>query len=271
MILTTIALLNRKGGVGKTTTTANLGIGLVRQGKKVLVIDADDQGNLTQMLGWQDTEKLPYTLASVMGNIINEEQFDPLEGLLHHAEGVDLLPANAQLAAIETAFSNTIGRERILREYISLVKPTYDYVLIDCKSSLDLKTMNALTAADKIIIPVIPEFLPAMGLTDLLRTVSQTKKYLNPKLDISGILLSRVDVRTNFTKSISREIRAAYNSRVFNTYIPNSIRVTEASATGQSIFQYAPAGKAATAYMNLTMEVLGFEKQRTKGHAAPIR
>ncbi len=266
-----IALINKKGGVGKTTTTANLGFGLAMQGKKVLMVDSDGQGNLTQMLGWQQNGSLPFTLSTAMEYLIAEKSFQPTEGILHHAEGVDLLPANQELAATEASLNNLIGRETVLREYLTLVEPEYDYILIDCASSLGLMTINALTAADQIIVPIVPEFLPAMGLTELLQTAGRTKKYLNPKLDIAGILLTMVDGRTNFTRNMTVEIRKAHGSRVFQTYIPKSIRVAEASATGQSIYQYDSKGKAARAYANLTLEVLGFEKQRSKGRVGQVR
>lgn len=266
-----IALINKKGGVGKTTTTANLGFGLAKQGKKVLLVDSDGQGNLTQMLGWRQNSSLPFTLSTAMEHIISEKTIEPGEGILHHAEDVDLLPANQELAATEASLNNLIGRETVLREYLALVEPDYDYILVDCASSLGLLTINALTAVDQIMIPIVPEYLPAMGLTELLQTASRTKKFLNPKLDIAGILLTMVDGRTNFTRNMMVEIRRAHGNRVFQTYIPKSIRVAEASATGQSIYQYDSKGKAARAYANLTLEVLGCEKQRSKGRTGQVR
>lgn len=143
-----IALANQKGGVGKTTTAVNLGIGLARQGKKVLLIDADAQGNLTDSLGWNEPDKLPVSLATIMSKVIMEEPIVPDEGILHHAEGVDLMPANIELSAMEVSLVNTMSREIVLRNYLKEVKDKYDYVLIDCMPSLGMITVNALAAAD---------------------------------------------------------------------------------------------------------------------------
>ena len=166
-----IALANQKGGVGKTTTTVNLGIGLARHGKKVLLIDADAQGNLTDSLGWNEPDKLPVSLATVMSKVITEEPIEPNEGILHHAEGVDLMPANIELSAMEVSLVNTMSRESVLRNYLNELKDKYDYVLIDCMPSLGMITVNALAAADSVIIPVQAHYLPAKGMSQLLQTI----------------------------------------------------------------------------------------------------
>lgn len=267
----TIALANQKGGVGKTTTAANLGIGLFRQGKKVLLIDADAQGNLTQMLGWQRPDELSPTLSTLMEKIITEAPLVPGEGILRHHEGVHLLPANIELSSMEVTLVNTMSRETILRQYLSTVKKDYDYAIIDCMPSLGMMTINALTAADSIIIPVQAHYLPAKGLEQLLKSVARVKKQLNPGLNIDGILLTMVDSRTNFAKDISSLIRSTYGSRVFATEIPHSIRAAEMSVEAKSIFEYDPHGKVAAAYENLTKEVLAVEKQRQKRRADPVR
>lgn len=267
----TIALANQKGGVGKTTTAANLGIGLFRQGKKVLLIDADAQGNLTQMLGWQRPDELSPTLSTLMEKIITEAPLVPGEGILRHHEGVHLLPANIELSSMEVTLVNTMSRETILRQYLSTVKKDYDYAIIDCMPSLGMMTINALTAADSIIIPVQAHYLPAKGLEQLLKSVARVKKQLNPALNIDGILLTMVDSRTNFAKDISSLIRSTYGSRVFATEIPHSIRAAEMSVEAKSIFEYDPHGKVAAAYENLTKEVLAVEKQRQKRRADPVR
>ena len=183
----TIALANQKGGVGKTTTAASLGIGLSRQGKKVLLIDADAQGNLTQMLGWPQPDELSPTLSTLMEKIIAEQPIAPGEGILHHSSGVHLVPANIELSALEVTLVNTMSRETVLRQYLSTVADRYDYALIDCMPSLGMLTINALTAADSVIIPVQAQYLPAKGLEQLLRTITRVKRQLNPKLEVDGM------------------------------------------------------------------------------------
>ena len=175
-----IALANQKGGTGKTTTTVNLGIGLARLGKKVLLIDADPQGDLTTCLGWQDQDSLQTTLATVMGKIIRDEPFTTDEGILHHSEGVDLMPANIELSELEVSLVNAMSREVTLRTYVNEAKKNYDVVLIDCMPSLGMITINALAAADSVIIPVQAHYLPAKGMTQLIKTIGKVKRQINP-------------------------------------------------------------------------------------------
>mgnify|MGYP000221773114 CR=1 FL=1 len=183
-----ISVVNQKGGVGKTTTTVNVGIGLAREGKKVLLIDADPQGSLTASLGYVEPDDIGTTLATIMMNIINDEEIAEEEGILHHEEQVDLLPANIELSALEVTMSNVMSRELIMKEYIDTMRSRYDYILIDCMPSLGMMTINALVASDMVLIPVQAAYLPVKGLQQLIRTISMVKKRLNRKLTIQGIL-----------------------------------------------------------------------------------
>ena len=261
-----IALANQKGGVGKTTTTVNLGIGLARQGKKVLLIDADAQGNLTDALGWIEPDNLPISLATVMTKVIEDQPIEPAEGILHHAEGVDLMPANIELSAMEVSLVNTMSREVVLRNYLNEVKQKYDYVLIDCMPSLGMVTVNALTAADSVIIPVQAHYLPAKGMAQLLQTIKRVQRNTNPNLRIDGVLLTMVDGRTNFARDISYMLRTNYGDRlrVFHTEIPLAIKAAETSAEGKSIYAHDKNGKAAAAYEALTKEVMTHGNERKK-------
>jgi chromosome partitioning protein len=268
-----IAFANQKGGVGKTTTTVNLGVGLAQKGKRVLLVDADAQGNLSDSLGYKEPDNISVSLASVLTKIMLEEQLESNEGLLHHAEGIDLMPGNIELSAIEVSLVNTMSRETILRSYINAVKDKYDYVLIDCMPSLGMMTINALAAADSVIIPVQSHYLPAKGMTQLLQTIGRVRKQINPKLLIDGVLLTMVDKRTNFAKDISFVLRRDYGNklRIFKTEIPLSIKAAETSAEGKSIFAHDPKGRAADAYKAFTKEVLDIdEKQRARQHQANL-
>ena len=268
-----IAIANQKGGVGKTTTTANLGIGLVNEGKKVLLVDCDAQGSLTESLGFENPDSIESTLSTLMQKSIQDMPIGNDEGILHHEEGVDLIPANIELSGMETALVNTMSRERVLKNCIDSVKDKYDYVLIDCTPSLGMLTINSLVAADEVIIPVQAQYLPAKGLEQLLTTVGRVKKHINPDLKIGGILMTMVDSRTNLSQAVSRQIRLNFskNITVFKTEIPLSTRTAETSAVGKSVYTYDKRGKAAEAYRNLTKEVLDGGKQRNKHRSEIIR
>jgi chromosome partitioning protein len=256
-----IAIANQKGGVGKTTTTSNLGIGLTRQGKRVLLIDADAQGSLTASLVFTEPDKLEVTLASVMANIVNDVEIEPDYGILKHEEGVELMPGNIELAGLEVSLVNTMSRELVMRSYVEQIKARYDYILIDCMPSLSMITINAFACADSVLIPVQAAYLPLRGLEQLIMTIRKVKRQINPKLTIEGILLTMVDNRTNYAKDITALLIENYGDRVriFRNNIPISVRAAEISAEGVSIYQHDPKGKVAIAYQSLTEEVLGDE------------
>lgn len=264
-----IALSNQKGGTGKTTTCANLGIGLAQEGKRVLVVDNDPQASLTISLGWTQPDKLPVTLSTLMGRAIMDEPIRAEEAILHHSEGVDVLPASIELSGMEVSLVNAISRESVLRQVLEELSPRYEHMLIDCMPSLGMLTINALAAANSVIIPVQAQYLPAKGLEQLLQTVAKVRRQLNPRLKIDGILLTMVDSRTNFNREISALLRETYGRkiRVFATDIPHSVRAAEISAEGKSIFTHDPHGKVAEAYRALTKEVMHIEKQREKHQA----
>ena len=238
-----ISVVNQKGGVGKTTTTVNVGIGLAREGKKVLLIDADPQGSLTASLGYEEPDDLRITLATIMMDVINEEEISLEDGILHHQ-------------------GNVMSREMIMKEYIDAIRGRYDYILIDCMPSLGMMTINALVSSDSVLIPVQAAYLPVKGLQQLIKTILTVKKRLNRKLAIEGILLTMVDFRTNYARDIASRVHTTYGSQieVFENVIPMSVKAAETSAEGKSIYMHCPKGKVAEAYKNLTQEVLKNEK-----------
>ena len=233
-----IAITNQKGGVGKTTTTVNLGVGLAKQGKRVLLIDADPQGSLTISLGERNPDQLSETLSDAMECAINDKSLPENFGLLRSTEGVDLMPANIELSGTEVGLFNVMSREYVLKSYIDSVSKNYDYILIDCMPSLGMMTINALAAADRVIIPSQPSFLSTKGLNQLMHSVAKVKRQINPRLNIDGILLTMVDNRTNNAKAISTALRAAVSDRVrvFDTQIPFSVRAAESA---QDVINYA--------------------------------
>ncbi|WP_407385331.1 ParA family protein [Ruminococcus sp.] len=260
----TIAICNQKGGVGKTTTAVNLGVALAAQGQRVLLVDADPQGDLTTFLGI-DADNTRVTLTNKLIDEVREVKYDPLYGVIHHNEGVDLMPANMDLEPTENLLVTAISRESVMKNYLNRVKSMYDYILIDCRPSLGMLTLNALTAADSVIIPVQAQFLSAKAMTQLVQTVRRVQNHTNKDLRIDGILFTIVDSRTNLARSTVDAIRSSFGKRlrIYNTQIPIAVKAAEVSSKGKSIFAYEPHSKAAIAYADFAKEVLS-DVQRTQ-------
>ena len=260
-----IAIANQKGGVGKTTTTFNLGVALKNQGKKVLVVDADPQGDLTTYMGYNESE-LKTTLAHLMESVIYDSQLDTKQAILNNDEGIDLIPSDLDLSATEAMLVNAMSREVTLRTILNNVKKDYDYVLIDCMPSLGMLTINALSCSDKVVIPVQDHFLAAKGMGHLLKTVSRVKRTINPNLEVGGILLTLVNKRTNLSKETIQDLKETYGRaiKLYDTQIPLAVKTAESTSRGKSIFKYDKNGKVATAYEDFAKEVLEDDRQRQK-------
>ena len=266
------AICNQKGGVTKTTTTANLGIGIAMQGKKVLLVDIDPQADLTTALGWQDSDNLPMTLADIMEKTIHDEDFNHFDAILRHDEGVDLIPASIDLSGMEMNLVNAMSREFTLRNFLDRIKNEYDHIIIDCPPSLSMLTINALAAADSVIVPVQAQYLPAKGMTQLMRTINKVRKQINPDLKVDGVVLTLADMRTNLARATAETLRQQYGNmlKIYKTQIPIAVKAAEISAAGQSIFAYDKGSKVAQAYAEFTKEVLA-DAERTKTKSPPGR
>ena len=262
-----IVVANQKGGTGKTTTTENVGIGLANQGKKVLMVDFDPQGDLSACLGLKNTDDMENTISKAMNDIINDKEIDYNSLIIHHEEQIDLIPSNIELADFELKLVSVMNRERVLDMCLNPLKQHYDYILIDCPPSLGMLTINALSAADNILIPVQAQYLPAKGMTKLLNTIGKVKHQINPKVDILGVAITLANMQTNLGKSTVETIRENYGKhiKVFNSIIPIGVKAVEASVSGKSVYQHAKDSNVAKAYEDLTKEITKIERSNHKG------
>lgn len=255
-----IASLNQKGGVGKTAVAINLGAGLVRANKKVLLLDFDPQGSLTSYLGFPEPDEMNKTVAEVLTAAINDEPMDAGYGIIHHLEGMDVLPANIKLSSLEMTLVNVMCRELVLKKYLATIQDSYDYIIIDCMASLGLLTINVLAASDSVLIPIKAEEPSLLGLQQLLRTIGLIRKNINPNLAIEGIVPNMMDNRTNYSKGALKKLQEAYGD-VLKIYepIPQSVRMAETASEGVSIYMHAKSAKATQACEELVKGVLANE------------
>ncbi|GAP02552.1 sporulation initiation inhibitor Soj [Fructobacillus pseudoficulneus] len=244
-----IALANQKGGVGKTTTSINLGAALAKAGKRVLLVDADPQGNATSGVG-VDKSELEQDIYDVLMNDV------PVKDAIVHADNLDILPTTIQLSETEVQLVEVADREYRLKNALAAVTEDYDYILIDNPPSLGLLTINSFTAADAVLIPVQTEFYALEGLGQLINSIELVRQGLNPDLEMAGILLTMYDTRTNLAKQVSEEVRKYFENRVYQTVIPRTVRLSEAPSYGQAIIDFDPKSLGARVYTEFAKEVI---------------
>lgn len=246
-----IAIINQKGGVGKSTTAINLSAALGEMGKQVLLVDLDPQGNATSGLGIEKGQLSVCVYDVLLNDVPIQDAIIP-----DVCPGLDLVPATINLAGAEVELVSEMARENRLKDAVGTMRGRYDYIFIDCPPSLGLLTVNALVGADKLIIPIQTEFYALEGVTKLLESMKRVKSRLNPSLDIFGILLTMYDGRTTLSRQVAAEVRNYFTDQVFETIIPRTVKLSEAPSYGMPIIQYDPSGKGAAAYKELAKEVV---------------
>lgn len=262
----TIAIANQKGGVGKTTTAFSLGVSLANNNKKVLIVDADPQANLTTYMGYYDENELPVTLSTLLERYIDDKEINSEEAILHHQEKVDLIPSDLSLAMTESNLQNAMSREYAMKNCLSSLKDKYDYIIIDCMPSLSMITTNALACSDQVIVPVQSQYLSARGMGNLLNIVSRVRRQLNRDLKVGGILMTLVDSRTKLPSTIRNELETNFGNivKLYDTQIPFAVKTAESTSKGKSIFAYDKNSKVAEAYSQFAKEVLRDDERERK-------